>query len=130
MIARHHEELEAWQLCDAIRQRLGPIVARRDWRADVDLRSQVRRAARSACSNVAEGFWRYKHPEFAHFVKIARASLAELLSHFTEAARDGLLSPEEHQSLVNDTDVALKVTGGLMYYLLTTPTPGLPGSGE
>jgi four helix bundle protein len=95
MGARHHEELRAWRLCDGVRQRLRRITARQEWRADLDLRSQVRRAIRSACGNISEGFWRYRHPEFAHFVTIARGSLGELLSHLSEATGDGLLTVDE-----------------------------------
>ena len=73
---------------------------------------------------MSEGFWRYKHPEFAHYVRMARGSLGELLSHFAEAAEDGLLTVEEQQSLVKDTNEALRVLGGLMRYLLATKTPG------
>jgi hypothetical protein len=55
---------------------------------------------------------------------MARGSLGELLSHFAEAAEDGLLTVEEQQSLVKDTNEALRVLGGLMRYLLATKTPG------
>jgi four helix bundle protein len=48
-------------------------------RSDGDFCGQARRAANSACRNLAEGFWRYSHREFAHFVNIARGSLGELL---------------------------------------------------
>jgi len=54
---------------------------------------------------------------------MARGSLGELLSHFAEAAEDGLLTADEHRSLVEDTNESLRVLGGLMRYLLATETP-------
>jgi four helix bundle protein len=123
---RHHEELRAWQQCHAVRERLRAITARREWQADLDLRSQIRRAIRSACGNVAEGFWRYGHREFAHYVTIARGSLGELQSHLTEAASDGLLTAEEHRILGIETKRALESLTGLLKYLRQTRTPPPP----
>jgi len=123
MGARDPHELRAWQRCYAVRRRLLPILRRREWYDDPDLRSQIRRAIRSACSNVSEGFWRYQHPEFAHFVKIARASLGELRGHLEEAAELGLLTSEESQTLDVETDAALRSVTRLMIYLRSTKTP-------
>jgi four helix bundle protein len=42
---------------------------------------QLSDAARSAPCNIAEGFARYRHKEFAQFVRIAKGSEAEVLNH-------------------------------------------------
>ncbi len=44
-------------------------------------------AAGSVCRNIAEGFGRYRHKEFANYLIIARGSLFELSDH----VRDGML---------------------------------------
>ena len=54
-----------------------------------------RDAARSAPRNIAEGFARYKHKEFAQFVRIANGALAEVLDHFIDAVDNGYLSAEK-----------------------------------
>ncbi len=123
MGVRHHQELRAWQQCHAVRERLRVITARREWQGDLNLRSQVRRAIRSACGNVAEGFWRYGHREFAHYVTIARGSLGELESHLIEAAGAGLLTAEEHASLSLDTTLARESVTGLLKYLRRSQAP-------
>lgn len=42
------------------------------------LTSQIRRAAVSIPSNIAEGYGRYNPKEFAHFLRISRGSICEL----------------------------------------------------
>lgn len=77
----------------------------------------------SACGNTAEGFWRYRHGEFAHLVSVAMSSLGELSSHLKEALDSSLLSPGEHQSLEQDATRARKCVSGLLRYLRSTDAP-------
>ena len=55
--------------------------AARDW----GFRDQIRDSARSAPRNLAEGFYRYNHKEFAYFASIARGSIGETINHFVTA---------------------------------------------
>jgi four helix bundle protein len=52
--------------------------ATRTMRAEGDLKSQMRRAAISVVSNIAEGSERGNDREFRHFLAIANASTAEV----------------------------------------------------
>lgn len=61
------------------------FTARLPCRSDADFCSDIRRSARSAPSNIAEGFVRYGTREFLHFLSIARASLAETQNHLLDA---------------------------------------------
>jgi hypothetical protein len=74
---RGFRQLIAWQRCAELRREVLAFTARMPCKADRDFCWDIRRSARSAPSNVAEGFVRYGHPEFLHFLKIALASLAE-----------------------------------------------------
>jgi four helix bundle protein len=47
---------------------------------DQGLRNQIRRAAVSVMSNIAEGFDRYSRAEFRHFLSISRGSASEVRS--------------------------------------------------
>jgi four helix bundle protein len=55
------------------------------------LSSQMRRAAASIISNIAEGAARFSARDFAKFLSIARGSLAELDSQSILAKRPGFL---------------------------------------
>jgi four helix bundle protein len=68
---------------------------------DYGLRDQIRRAAVSVMSNIAEGFARYQAPEVHRFAVIARGSLAEVRSQLYLALDLGYLSPPLHRSLAS-----------------------------
>ena len=59
------------------------------------LRSQIRRAAVSIPSNIAEGSQRGSNKEFANFISIARGSLAEVETQLILANRIGYVNEEE-----------------------------------
>jgi len=58
------------------------------------LTNQMRRAAVSVSSNIAEGSARISDADFARFVEIATGSLFEAVSESTVAKRQGYLSNE------------------------------------
>lgn len=123
MAVRHHRDLRAWQLADRVRRAVIQISEREGIRSDADFCGQARRAANSACRNLAEGFWRYSHREFAHFVNIARGSLGELIDSTDEAAAKGYVNQRQFEELNGLITEALKSVSSLHRYLRTTQTP-------
>lgn len=63
------------------------------------LANQMKRAAISVPSNIAEGQARQHLGEFLHFLSIAKGSLAELDSQRIVGERLGLISPEKSRHL-------------------------------
>ena len=59
--------------------------------------SQMRRAAVSITSNIAEGFGRVSKKEKAQFYAISRASVCELQSQLDVSRDTEMLSPSEYQ---------------------------------
>ncbi len=84
--AKRVEDLVAWQLGNELRDRVHALTAGGEPAADWKFRSQLRDAVSSVTRNIAEGFGRYRHREFAHFLSIARGSLFEV----SDQLRDGV----------------------------------------
>lgn len=64
------------------------------------LHSQMRRAVVSIPANIAEGSQRSSQKEFAHFIQIAKGSLAELRTETYIARRRAMISTEQWNGFV------------------------------
>ena len=78
--------------------------------------SQMRRAAASIPSNIAEGAARSGKREFANFISIARGSLSELHTQCLIAVDLGYL-PQDHAAFASLERVSKLLTG--LYFRLT-----------
>ncbi len=68
------------------------------------LTSQMLRSAASVPANIAEGYQRGTRKDYAHFVSIARGSLAETETFLLLATRVGLLTPEQTQPILDQVE--------------------------
>src|SRR5213595_964568 len=107
MAITHHRQLEAWQCSDRLRRRILELTSRERVKRDCDFCDQTRRAARSACRNLAEGFWKFSHPEFARYTNIVLGSLGELLDSADEALECSYVDRAEYDSLNTEIETAL-----------------------
>ncbi|HEY3081789.1 MAG TPA: four helix bundle protein [Chloroflexota bacterium] len=82
--------------------------------------SQLRRAAVSVSSNVAEGSSRASRQDFARFIEIATGSVFETVSQATIAHRQGLLSEGDCQLLRTKADHLGRMLSGLRKSLIQT----------
>jgi len=85
------------------------------------LGDQLRRSAVSIPSNIAEGFGRETHADFAHFLAQARGSLFEAETQLEIACRNGFIS--EDQTLKVQSEELSKMLSSLIRKLRTSPTP-------
>lgn len=120
---RDFREMAAWRLSREVKLLAYALLAKPEVARDFKFRDQLRDAARSAPRNIAEGFARYKHKEFAQFARIATGSLGEVLDHFIDAVDNGYLSPAEFAEHEHACKKALKAVNGLIHYLESTPDP-------
>ena len=97
--ARHFTELACWQLARDVKLALYSFVERPQVRRDFKFYEQVRGAAASAPRNIAEGFGRRTHADFAHYLDIARASLGECQNHLRDAVDRGYLGLDEFHAM-------------------------------
>ena len=75
---RNYRELHAWQVGFSLARQLYELTAVFPREEVFGLTSQIRRAAVSVPSNLAEGAGRASKKEFVQFVNIARGSLNEI----------------------------------------------------
>lgn len=73
-----HKQLDVWMQAMALVKMVYAVTSTFPREEMFGLTSQMRRAAVSIPSNIAEGAGRCGSKEFAHFLDIARGSLAEL----------------------------------------------------
>jgi len=80
--------------------------------------NQMRRAAVSVSSNLAEGSSRSSRSDFARFVEIATGSLFEVVSQATISQRQGLLAKTDFDRLHSACEKQSKMLSGLRKSLL------------
>jgi four helix bundle protein len=90
--------LIAWQVAVKLRDLICQMIARGPVLKDLKFRDQIRDSARSAPRNIAEGFTRYEPPEFAHFLNIARSSLAETQDHLMHGRDQKYFTEEDFKA--------------------------------
>jgi four helix bundle protein len=97
--ARQFEDLNVWP---EARQLVGAVYSASKTRAfnqDFGLRDQIRRAAVSTMSNIAEGFERGTRKEFVQFPNIAKGSNGEVRSQLHIALDQKYIEQKEFETL-------------------------------
>ena len=111
---RSYRDLLVWQkaltLAVAIHQVTGSFPRSERF----GLVSQLRRAAVSVPSNIAEGSARRTTRDFAAFLHVARGSLAELDTQLLLALQVGYLDPGKHTGLVQQVDEVGRIINALL----------------
>ena len=95
MARRNHKDLILWQKALTLAHAVHEATARFPRHELFGLTGQMRRAAVSVPSNIAEGAARSTTREFIQFLHIARGSLAELETQIHLAERAGYFSSAE-----------------------------------
>lgn len=119
-------EIVAWQLANQLKMEVDRYLARPEFKRRFKFCEQLGDAARSGPRNIAEGFARFRHKEFAHFVRVAKGSEAEVPNHFIDAHDQRLITRDEFLMTEHLVKRALKATNGLIRYLESTPDPPPP----
>ena|SRR6185312_4254684 len=78
------------------------------------LTAQIRRAAVSIPSNIAEGKGKRSTKDFINFFTVARGSAAELETQLLISQRLGYASNEQLQSLLDDVNEIGRMLSGLL----------------
>ena len=92
---RSYRDLDVWQKAIELAEENHRLCGKLPSHERYGLTSQMRRAAVSISSNIAEGHSSWKRRRFANHVAIARGSLAELETQIVLAVRFRYLTAEE-----------------------------------
>ena len=85
------EDIEAWQKARGLSKAVYAVTGDGTFARDFGLRDQIRRAAVSVMSNIAEGFDRGGNRELTQFLYIAKGSAAEVQAQLYVALDAGYL---------------------------------------
>jgi len=116
-MARRFEELEVWQESRELTRRIYALTQEPGLKGDWDLCRQIRRAAISAMSNIAEGFERGSTKEFIHPLYIARGSAGEVRSQLCVVMDVTTSDPAAIANLQNNYAALSRRIWGLIRYL-------------
>jgi four helix bundle protein len=116
-----HEDLDAWKLATELKEWVFKIIKRPAVARHFKFCDDIGRSARSAPSNIAEGFWRGRgHPrDNAKFVRYALGSLGETKNHLRDAFVERYIEEHEYNAIVVLNVRALRVSEGWHDYLMS-----------
>lgn len=112
------EKLEVWQEAINFADSVYAMTRRFPDEERFGLTNQMRRAAVSISSNLAEGSSRSSRSDFARFVEIATGSVFEVVSQATISKRQQILSETDFVTLYCACEKQSKMLSGLRRSLL------------
>jgi len=113
-MAKHYKDLIAWQKAMDLVQSVYDATEEFPKREVYSLTDQIRRAAVSIPSNIAEGQAHFSNKEFLHFLRHSRGSLAELETQILIAQRRAYLSEARASELRKRADELSRILSGLI----------------
>src|SRR6202789_4282603 len=99
-MAAHYRDLIAWQKAMSLVNAVYDATEAFPKREVYSLTDQIRRAAVSIPSNIAEGQAHYGNREFVHYLRHSRGSLAELETQILIAQRRNYVSDTQAAGLL------------------------------
>lgn len=111
------EDLRCWQSARELVREVYDLTADGDLSRDFALRDQLRRAAISATTNIAEGFGRYHRGDFIRFLDIAKSSVLEVQSLLYVAEDQQYCAPETIAQIRRTAAINERSIRGLLHYL-------------
>jgi four helix bundle protein len=121
---KRFQDIEAWQKARELVKNVYSCSNDGPFARDFALRDQIRRAAISIVSNIAEGFEREGTKDFIHFLSIAKSSAAEVEAQLYVALDQGYLPEESFEEVVQQVETVKKLLGGSIRYLKSTDIRG------
>lgn len=115
------EDLIAWQEARKLMQMAYKVTSEGTFARDFEMRDQLRAAALSAMTNIAEGFDNESTAEFARFLGMARRSAVEVQSLCYAALDVKHITEDVFQTCYDQAKKTKAIIGGLKQSILKNP---------
>jgi len=125
MKVQRFEDLICWQKTRVLTNSVYEVTRLPRFAKDFELVRQIRGAAVSAMSNIAEGFERWTRQELIRFLDIAEGSAGEVRSQLYVALDQHYITTDQFNSVAATALDTSKVIAGLIRYLNEHPTPSV-----
>ena len=113
-MAQHYKDLIAWQKAMQLVNVVYDLTDSFPKRETYSLTDQIRRAAVSIPSNIAEGQAHYSDREFLHYLRHSRGSLAELETQVLIAEARHYLAESAVKDVLQRADELSRILSGLI----------------
>ena len=114
------EDIEAWRDARILVKKIYEITGEGGFSRDFGLRDQIRRAAVSTMSNIAEGFERSSNKEFIRFLYMAKGSAGEVRSQLYAASDLGYLDKQRTDAILDLVQAVSRRIAAFIRYLKST----------
>lgn len=120
--AKTFEELHIYQRARELTNNIYAVTKADKFSRDFGLVNQIRRAAVSIMSNIAEGFERGTNPEFIRFLYISKASSGEVRAQLQIAKDQKYISETRYNQLYNLAQMISSMISNFITRLQTRTT--------
>lgn len=110
---KSYRDLDVWQRSMRLAKEIYRVTQRFPADERFGLTNQLRRAAVSVPSNLAEGHARFGAGEFSRFISITMGSVAEIETQILLSKDLGYITPEITEELLGELDTIGKMLRGL-----------------
>ncbi|MBI5383358.1 MAG: four helix bundle protein [Verrucomicrobia bacterium] len=118
------EDIEAWKKARELTRDVYQVSSAGGLARDYGLRDQIRRAAVSGMSNIAEGFERGGNREFIQFLANAKGSTGEVRSQLYVALDARFITQPQFDQIYGEAQETSRLIAGFMRYLESSPFRG------
>ncbi len=122
---KRFEDLEIWQHARELCKFINRLIERDKFKYNFSLKDQISRSSGSIMDNIAEGFERGGNKEFVNFLTYSKGSTGEVRSQSYRAFDIGLISQDEFDYLIKETNSLSERIGKFISYLRNTEYKGV-----
>ena len=115
------EDIEVWITARQLSRLVYSLTGKGAFSKDFGLRDQIRRAAVSTMSNIAEGFENQTQAQFVRYLGLAKGSAREVRSQAYVALDLQYITSEEFKTLFDLADKAARQLARFISYLESHP---------